>query len=211
MLKRNNQLKNQALVMDQLEKKSVEQLEGDNRLRSKAYFKHIQFSHDHQVQLVKFLQWEVRNMVIITINILHDCELEWSFEHVEMSHILNLHSLIRYGSWGTTKWWRNDEETTISLSFVHTLFQNQIMIGFNIDESFLNWLPIESNVYVFISPMASTWQSPRKWLLCFYQYFAIWKKLVHWCPLFIIKRTNESLLMSIISLYLVFKNQQTLK
>jgi hypothetical protein len=31
MLKRNNQLKNQALVMDQLEVKSVEQLEADNR------------------------------------------------------------------------------------------------------------------------------------------------------------------------------------
>jgi hypothetical protein len=42
--------------MDPLEVKSVEQLEGDNRLQSKAYFKHIQFSHDHQVQLVKFFK-----------------------------------------------------------------------------------------------------------------------------------------------------------
>jgi hypothetical protein len=33
---------------------------------------------------------------------------------------------------------QNDEKTTISLSFVHTLFQNQRMIGFNIDECFLN-------------------------------------------------------------------------
>jgi hypothetical protein len=56
MLKQNNQLRNQALVMDPLEVKSVEPLEGDNRLQSKAYFKHIQFSHDHQVQLVKFLK-----------------------------------------------------------------------------------------------------------------------------------------------------------
>lgn len=113
MLKRNNQLKNQALVMDQLEVKSVEQLEADNRWQSKAYFKHIQFSHDHQVQLVKFFKWEVRNPIITTTNILHDCELEWSFEHVEMSHILNLHSLIRYGSWGTTKWWKNNHLTLI--------------------------------------------------------------------------------------------------
>ncbi len=80
MLKQNNQLRNQALVMDPLEVKSVEPLEGDNRLQSKAYFKHIQFSHDHQVQLVKFLKWEVRNLVITTTNILHDCEPEWSFE-----------------------------------------------------------------------------------------------------------------------------------
>jgi hypothetical protein len=41
MLKWNNQVKNQALVMDPLEVKSVEQLEGDNRLQSKAYFKSI--------------------------------------------------------------------------------------------------------------------------------------------------------------------------
>ncbi len=132
--------------MDPLEVKSVEQLEGDNRSQSKAYFKHIQFSHDHQVQLVKILKWEVRNLVITTTNILHDCcELEWSFEHVEVSQILNLHSLINMEVGAL----QNDEETTISLSFVHTLFQNQTMVGFNIDECFLNWLPIGSCLCMF--------------------------------------------------------------